>query len=64
MRVAGQDKVNDTDAQRTMSRRILVVEDETDLLEAVSFALKKDGLKPIPAENGEDALRLLRTPRQ
>ncbi|MHC4940712.1 MAG: response regulator [Planctomycetota bacterium] len=42
-----------------MSRRILVVEDELDLLDAVTFALKKDGLKPIRAENGEEALRLV-----
>jgi len=63
MPVAGNDKVRHTDSQRAMSRRILVVEDETDLLDAVSFALKKDGLKPIPAENGEDALRLVEESR-
>lgn len=59
MPVADNEKLKHTDAQHAMSRRILVVEDEADLLEAVSFALKKDGLKPIPAKNGEEALRLV-----
>ncbi|MHC4952769.1 MAG: response regulator [Planctomycetota bacterium] len=46
-----------------MTRRILVVEDEIDLLEAVSFALKKEGLKPIRAGSGEQALELVEETR-
>ena len=41
---------------RNTAHRILVVEDEADLLEAVSFALKKEGLTPIRASSGEQAL--------
>lgn len=47
------------DQTGTMSYRILVVEDETDLLEAVLFTLKKEGFKPIGCTNGEEALRLV-----
>jgi two-component system phosphate regulon response regulator PhoB len=46
-----------------MTHRILVVEDEPDLLEAIVFALKKEGLKPIPCQDGEDALRLIKDRR-
>lgn len=46
-----------------MSYRILVVEDEPDLLESVVYTLRKDGLRPIAAANGEDALRLVRDER-
>ena len=42
-----------------MTYRILVVEDESDLLDAVLFTLKKDGLRPIGAADGEEALRLV-----
>lgn len=51
------------DTGNPMSQRILVVEDEGDLLEAVAFALKKEGLRPIRATNGEDALRLVKEER-
>jgi DNA-binding response OmpR family regulator len=40
-----------------------VVEDEGDLLETVVFALKKDGMRPIRATNGEEALRLVKSER-
>jgi len=43
-----------------MSRRILVVEDEEDLLDAMVFALRREGLKPVPCRNGDDALRLVK----
>lgn len=46
-----------------MSHRILVVEDETDLLEAVVYTLRKEGMHPIRAANGEDALRLVEEER-
>jgi len=46
-----------------MAHRILVVEDEPDLLEAVVFALKKEGLKPVPCQDGEEALRLVKERR-
>ncbi|MEM8884689.1 MAG: response regulator [Planctomycetota bacterium] len=63
MTVAGNDKIKDPDSHKSVSRRILVVEDEVDLLDAVSFALKKEGLKPIRAENGEVALQLVEEKR-
>jgi two-component system alkaline phosphatase synthesis response regulator PhoP len=43
-----------------MTYRILVVEDETDLLEAVVYNLKKEGMRPIGCTNGEEALRLVK----
>jgi two-component system phosphate regulon response regulator PhoB len=46
-----------------MAHRILVVEDEPDLLEAVVFALKKEGMKPIPCQDGEQALQLVKERR-
>lgn len=46
-----------------MTHRILVVEDEPDLLEAVIFALRKEGMKPIPCKDGEEALRLVKERR-
>ncbi len=48
---------------KQMSHRILVVEDEPDLLEAVVFALRKEGMKPIPCKDGEEALRLVKERR-
>ncbi|HEX5139202.1 MAG TPA: response regulator [Planctomycetota bacterium] len=48
---------------RQMSHRILVVEDEPDLLEAVVFALRKEGMKPIPCKDGEEALRIVKERR-
>lgn len=46
-----------------MAHRILVVEDEPDLLEAVVFALRKEGMKPIPCKDGEEALRIVKERR-
>jgi len=46
-----------------MTHRILVVEDEPDLLEAVVFALRKEGMKPVPCKDGEEALRLVKERR-
>ncbi len=46
-----------------MSYRILVVEDEPDLLEAVAFALKKEGMKPIRCADGNEALEVVRESR-
>ncbi|MHC4957935.1 MAG: response regulator [Planctomycetota bacterium] len=46
-----------------MRKRVLVVEDEADLLEAVLFAFRKEGLKPIGASDGEEALRLVKEKR-
>ena len=44
-----------------MSHKILVVEDEADLLDLVVYNLRKEGFKPIRAETGEKALELART---
>jgi DNA-binding response OmpR family regulator len=41
----------------------LVVEDEPDLLDAVVFAFRKEGMKPIPCKDGEEALRLVKERR-
>jgi len=46
-----------------MTYRVLVVEDEADLLEAIVFTLRKEGMKPIPCADGEQALRLVREDR-
>ncbi len=40
-----------------MSFRILVVEDEPDLLETVTHALRREGMRPIAATTGEGALK-------
>jgi len=46
-----------------MKYRILIVEDETDLLDAVSYALKREGLQPVRCTRGEEALHLVREKR-
>jgi len=46
-----------------MSHKILVVEDEPDLLDLVVYNLRKEGFKPIRAETGEKALELARSDR-
>lgn len=44
-----------------MSRKkILVVDDEKDIVELVRFNLERDGFKVVPVYNGEDALRLVK----
>ena len=59
MPVARDEDAKDSVRQKPMTHRILVVEDEADLLDAVTFTLKKEGLKPIRAESGEEALELI-----
>jgi len=46
-----------------MAYRILVVEDEADLLESIAFTLKKEGMRPVRATDGEEALRLVKEER-
>lgn len=43
-----------------MSKKILVVEDEADILKAVSFRLDKAGYEVLTAMNGQTALDLVR----
>ena len=43
--------------------KILVVEDEPDLLDLVVYNLRKEGFKPVRAESGEKALALARDER-
>lgn len=43
-----------------MNQKILVVDDEPHILELISFNLKKNGFAVITAEDGEQALRLIR----
>ncbi len=42
------------------AKKILVVDDEPDLVELVSYNLKKEGFKVSSASNGEDALEKVR----
>ena len=63
MQLAHHENAIHTELRKPMTHRILVVEDEIDLLDAVSFALKKEGLKPIRAESGEEALALVEEAR-
>ena len=44
-----------------MSHKILVVEDEADLLDLVVYNLRKEGFRPLRAETGEKALEIART---
>jgi DNA-binding response OmpR family regulator len=46
-----------------MTQKILVVEDEPDLLDLVVYNLRKEGFKPLRAESGEKALELARDER-
>jgi two-component system, OmpR family, alkaline phosphatase synthesis response regulator PhoP len=38
--------------------KILIVDDETDILEFLSYNLKKEGFKVITASNGVEAIQL------
>ena len=42
-------------------KKILIVEDEKDILELVKLYLEKEGFRTLTAANGADALRLART---
>ncbi len=44
-----------------MPERILVVDDEKDLVDLISYNLEKDGFTVVKAYDGEEALRLVRT---
>ena len=46
-----------------MSHKILVVEDEADLLDLVVYNLRKEGFKPLRAETGEKALEIAKAER-
>ena len=46
-----------------MSKRILVVDDEPDILKVVVFRLKKMGYEILMAVNGEEALALMQPKR-
>ena len=43
--------------------RILVVDDESDIVDLVSSNLQREGYRVIPAYTGEDALELVKTGR-
>lgn len=47
----------------TQQASLLIVEDERDLLEVVRFSLSREGFQVRTAENGEDAIRLVRQQR-
>jgi len=61
--VSNQQATMQSGGQAVKSQRVLVVEDEPDLLEAVCYTLKKEGMRPIRATNGEEALRLVEDER-
>ncbi len=44
-----------------MSKKILIIEDEKDIIELLDFNLSKDGFEVSSAPTGEDGLRLART---
>ncbi len=44
-----------------MSKKILIIEDEKDIIELLDFNLSKDGFEVLSAQTGEDGLRLART---
>lgn len=44
----------------TMKPRILVIEDESNIAEALLYALETDGFLPVRAATGHDGLRLLK----
>src|SRR5437016_5717603 len=46
-----------------MTHKILVVEDEPDLLDLVVYNLRKEGFRPLRAESGEKGLEVARTER-
>ncbi|UCB48391.1 MAG: response regulator [Deltaproteobacteria bacterium] len=46
-----------------MEKRILIVEDEDDVIEFVSTVLKENGFLPVIARNGEEALDMVRQDR-
>ncbi len=43
------------------NEKILIVDDEVDILELVKFNLKKEGFKTVLAETGEQALDIIKT---
>ena len=43
-----------------MSKRILIIEDEEDIIELLRYNLEKEGFIVHSAENGEDGLRLVK----
>jgi phosphate regulon transcriptional regulator PhoB len=43
-----------------MNNKILIVDDEPDIVELVSYNLKKDGFRVMTASDGEEALRKIR----
>lgn len=40
------------------SKKILIVEDDEDIVEMISYNLKKEGYRIVSASNGEGALNL------
>lgn len=46
-----------------MSKKVLIIDDEPDLLKVTSFRLQKKGYKVIMAEDGKDGLQIIREKR-
>lgn len=50
------DKGSDSDAMRRTTRQVLVIEDEPNIIEAISFILSRDGWTVSTHSNGETAV--------
>ena len=46
-----------------MAKKVLVVDDEPDILKMVTFRLKKEGYEVITAKDGQEALDLIKSGR-
>jgi DNA-binding response OmpR family regulator len=57
---SGRKSWQDGGKGQSVAYRILVVEDEPDLLEAIVFTLRKEGMRPYGAADGEGALKLVK----
>jgi two-component system phosphate regulon response regulator PhoB len=56
-----QDKFEQDKESELMAEKILIVDDEVDLLRMVDFNLRSAGFSTVQAQNGRDAMRIART---
>lgn len=53
----------DTQAQAMAAQKVLLVDDEQDILDMLRYNLEREGLRVITAQNGLEALRLAKSER-
>lgn len=58
---AGAERVTSEEETPVGGQTVLVVEDDRDVSQLIALQLRQEGYKVIPAERGEDALRLARS---